>query len=220
MITLSSESLSYLKFFSWFDWNSTFYLPHLFWNLFLCLENLLVFIVSIFYIEVPPCTFYLKFVWWNFILTPDHIELFKSELFAIIIHTVSSLGQFYGGFFYYWNLFLMMKCWRISVSRFWADFASFWRTFLACFNVIVWCLLLRSGLNFFVLQASTGFTHSFGFGFLISFLKWNLVPSEVFIFLFLIFCIFVSFWCGIHSAFWWWFWCTFGLCPMTFCFMQ
>ena len=25
---------------------------------------------------------------WNYILTPDHIELFKSELFAIIIHSV------------------------------------------------------------------------------------------------------------------------------------
>ena len=31
-------------------------------------------------------------------MTPDHIELFKSELFAIIIHTVSFLSQFYGSF--------------------------------------------------------------------------------------------------------------------------
>ena len=69
-----------------------------------------------------------------------------------------------------------------------------------CFNVIVWYLLLRSGLNFSVLHASTEFTHSFAFGFLISFLMWNLVSSEVFIFLFLIFCIFVSFWCDIHFA--------------------
>ena len=35
---------------------------------------------------------------------------------------------------------------------------------------LVWCLLLRSGLNISVLQASTEFNHSFGF--LISFLKW------------------------------------------------
>ena len=64
VMTLSSESLSYLKYFSWFDWNSMFKLPDGFWKFcfFLFLQNLLVFIVSMFYSEVPLCTFKLKFL--------------------------------------------------------------------------------------------------------------------------------------------------------------
>ena len=46
-------------------------------------------------------------------------------LFIMLAFYVSFMGVSY-----FWNLFLM-KCWRISVSRYWADFTFFWWKFLA-----------------------------------------------------------------------------------------
>ena len=137
------------------------------------------------------------------------------SLFILIVFYVSFMGVSY-----FWNLFLMKKGWRISVSRLWADFTFFWWKLLAVPKSFGLMLIVEVWPYYFFLQASTEFTHSFGFEFLISFLRCNLVPSEVFIFLFRIFCILVSFWCGIHSAFWWWFWCTVGFWPIAFCFIQ
>ena len=109
-------------------------------------------------------------------------------LFIMLAFYVSFMGVSY-----FWNLFLMTMCWRISISRYWADFTFFWWKFLAVLKTLVWCLLLRSGLNIFVLQARNEFTHSFGFWFWISFLNCNLLPFELF-FLFIVFCILILFW--------------------------
>ena len=48
-------------------------------------------------------------LWWNQSLTPYHIELFKSELFAIIIHTVESAFNTFMGVSEFFNL-LTSKC--------------------------------------------------------------------------------------------------------------
>ena len=61
-------------------------------------------------------------------------------LFIMLAFYVSFMGVSY-----FWNLFLMTKCWRISVSRFRADFTSFWwklmamlKSFGLMFIVEVW----------------------------------------------------------------------------------
>ena len=165
------------------------------------------------------CALFNLKLWWNYLLTPDHIELFKSETFPTIIHNVSFLSAL-------WEFLIFEICseWRSAEGFQFLVTELSWLSFggnsWPCWKVLVWCLLLRSGVNIFVLRARNKFTQSFGFWFLISFLKCNLLRSEVFIFLFLIFCFLISFWYGIQSAFWWWFWCTVGLCPMTLRFMQ
>ena len=162
--------------------------------------KLLVFIVSMFTLRCLRVLFIWN-LWWNFILTPDHIELFKSELFRSLFILLAFYVSFMG-VSYFWNLFRMTKGWRISVSRLWADFTFFWWKLLAVPISFGLMFIVEVWPSYFFLHASTEFTHSFGFGFLISFLKCNLVPAKVLIFLFLIFCILVAFWCGIHSAFW------------------
>ena len=122
------------------------------------------FIVSMFYIEVPLCTFNWS-LWRKYRLAPGHIELLKSELFAIIIHTVSFSCELYGS-----SLFLksvpndeVLKVFSFFVSV--LTLLSFGGNSLPCLKALVWRLLLRSGLNIFFLPARNEFTHCFGFWF-------------------------------------------------------
>ena len=146
--------------------------------LFLCLQNLLVFKHVIHWgASVHFLTEISDIIYWLLIILSFLNLKCLRPLFIMLAFYVSFMGVSY-----FWNLFLMTMCWRISVSRYWADFTFFWWKFLAVLKTLVWCLLLRSGLNIFLLPARNEITHCFGFWFLISFLKCNLLTFEVFSF--------------------------------------
>ena len=98
------------------------------------------FIVSMFYIEVPLCTFNWS-LWWNYLLThvilsflilkcfrPQLLTEVCDEIIYWLLIILSFLNLkclrplFVFAFFvsfmgvsYFWNLFLMTKCWRFSL---------------------------------------------------------------------------------------------------------